>query len=91
MTLQQRLRIAMRDGNLRVADLARWFDRPDPTVRDWVVRGKKPNLTSSDQDDLDRRIGLLERLIKRGRHFPLPPRLPPAERIRRVVEAAAET
>ena len=35
-SFSNRLQAIMRDGNLTGADLARWFDRPDPTVRGWI-------------------------------------------------------
>ncbi len=87
MTFQQRLQKAMDDGNLRVADLARWFDRPDPTVRAWV-RGVTPSGAAQDLADVEHRLNVLVRLIKRRQYFPLPPRLAPADRIATLKEAA---
>lgn len=42
MTLQSRLKKYMRDGNLRVAGLARKLNRPYTTVREWVLYGRIP-------------------------------------------------
>jgi hypothetical protein len=43
MTFQKRLKKCMRRHNMRVADVARWFDRPYTTVREWVLHGRDPN------------------------------------------------
>jgi hypothetical protein len=42
MTLQKRLRRLMRRLDWRVADLAREFERPYTTVREWVLFGRDP-------------------------------------------------
>jgi hypothetical protein len=42
MTFQKRLQRAMRRRGMRTADLARWFDRPYTTVREWVLFGREP-------------------------------------------------
>ncbi len=42
MTLQKRLKRAMKRRNMRVADIARWFDCPYTTVREWVLHGREP-------------------------------------------------
>lgn len=42
-TFQQRLRRCVERGNLTVADLCRWFDRPYATVRCWLVAGREPS------------------------------------------------
>lgn len=54
MTLQKRLKKVMRDRNLRVADLARRFNRPYTTVREWVLHGREPG--EADQRFVDRRL-----------------------------------
>lgn len=88
--LQKRLRKAMQDGNLRVADLARWFARPDPTIRGWVMRGVMPAGAPKDIEDVERRLAALEALIRRRQVLPLAPRLSPSERISRLEAAAVE-
>jgi hypothetical protein len=79
-----RLRRAMRDGNLTVADLARWLDRPHATVRCWT-RGTVPSGAPLDVEHAHEMLGLLERMIDRRLGFPLP-RLSAVERARRLSE-----
>lgn len=85
MTFQQRLKVAMRCGNLTVADLARWFDRPDPTVRGWVMNGGSPGGGPLDIENTYQALDLLEKIIKRRRDLPLP-RMSPSERMKRLNE-----
>lgn len=87
--IAQRLQKAMRDGNLRVADLTRWFARPDPTVRGWT-KGVEPGGAPQDLRDIERRLAALERLIRNGRYFPFETRLSPADRIKRLQDAVRE-
>ena len=86
MTFAERLNRVMRDGNLRVADLARWFERPDPTVRSWV-KGVLPAGGSADMVDIEKRVAALERLLKQKKVLPVPPRTSPRARIRQLQEA----
>lgn len=79
MTIQRRLQTCMRRGNLRVSDLARWFERPHPTVRGWVLKGTRPNGGPHDIEHVAQLLALLETLIQKKRGFPLP-RLSPRER-----------
>ena len=60
MTFQARLKIAMRKGNLRVSDLARWFGRRHSTIRGWVIDGREPAGTSFDRAGLE---SLLDQLM----------------------------
>lgn len=84
-TLQQRLRWCQKRGNLTVADLARWLDRPYPTVRTWVENGSEPGGGPVDAEAVYGRLATLESLIN-GRpaggtmRFPVP-RLSPKGRI----------
>lgn len=55
VSLQQRLKRAMKQGELRVQDLARWFERPYPTVWGWVD-GHEPVW----DEGLERLLGQLE-------------------------------
>ena len=57
MTLQKRLKAIMRRRNMRVADLARWFDRPYTTVREWVLYGREPG----EDKHIAKRMAALER------------------------------
>lgn len=52
MTFQGRLKRAMEGGNLRIADLARLFERRHSTVRGWVIDGREPAGTPADIRDL---------------------------------------
>jgi hypothetical protein len=38
-SVSERLNRLLTEGNLTLADLARWFDRPYPTVRGWLQGG----------------------------------------------------
>lgn len=72
MTFQDRLKACMERGNLTVADLARWFDRPDPTLRGWVNNGIKPTCPSCDMADIMSSLTDLETRIRRKEGFPVP-------------------
>ena len=80
MTIQDRLKVCMVKGNLTVADLARWFDRPDPTIRGWVNRGVKPNCPARDLAWLLAGLSTLEFMIKQKKGLPVP-RMSQRERI----------
>ena len=79
MKLEARLKALMRDGNLTVADLARWFQRPDPTVRGWA-RGVAIGGGALDKQVVSNAVHELEVLLKKKRVLPVP-RLSPTERI----------
>ena len=83
-TFGERLKAVLRDGNLRVADLARWFDAPHPTVRGWLVDGWDPGGAPMDRAHIYRMLGILESRVRQKRGFPLP-RLSPKERIYRLM------
>lgn len=80
MQIQNRLLWCMRHGNLTVADLARWLERPDPTVRGWVKNGGRVGAPEQDVQELERSLGQLETMIKTRRGFPVP-RMSPIDRI----------
>lgn len=80
-----RLKAVLRDGNLRTADLARWFDVPYPTVREWLVNGRSPSSAPQDRDHIYEMLEILEHRIRKKQGFPLP-RLSPSDRIRRLHE-----
>ncbi len=61
MTFQKRLKAAMRRRNMRVADVARRFDRPYTTVREWVLNGRIPDGTERDRRAIDRILETLEK------------------------------
>ena len=61
MTFQKRLKAAMRRRNMRVADVARQFDRPYTTVREWVLNGRIPDGTERDRRAIERILEALER------------------------------
>lgn len=62
-TFQKRLQKVMRRRNMRVADVARWFDRPYTTVREWVLYGRIPYGDGSavDWKRIERRLVAMER------------------------------
>jgi hypothetical protein len=74
-----RLQSIMKDGNLTGADLARWFDRPDPTVRGWI-RGYELRGPPLDAAYVEAQLDKLERLLKRKQGLPVP-RMAPGKRI----------
>jgi len=76
----QRLQSIMRDGNLTGADLARWFDRPDPTVRGWISGAHDLGGAQLDVAYIEAQLGKLEKLLKNKSGLPVP-RLTPSERI----------
>jgi hypothetical protein len=80
MTFQARLKKCMRGGNLTVADLARWFERPHPTMRSWVEQGVEPGAGPLDAAMAWATLDKLERLIACNNKFPVP-RLSPQARI----------
>lgn len=71
MSISARLQRVLRDGNLTVADLARWFDRPYPTVDGWVKKGLMPRGGPQDSKQVLIKLGRLETLIKRKK-LPVP-------------------
>lgn len=79
-TFQQRLQAAVQGGNLTVADLARWFDRPHSTVSFWVRDGKEPGGGPLDAALVAAQLATLERLIKKKKGLPVP-RLSPQKRM----------
>ena len=87
-SFQNRLVAAQRGGNLTVADLARWFDRPHATVRTWVQDGIEPGGGPIDIKHTQELLGLLEALIKRKKGFPVP-RLSPQKRIAHIRQIRA--
>lgn len=70
MSVQARLRQCMVRGSLSVADLAKWFDRPYPTVRSWVQWDTEPR--GPRLGSIETNLLLLEKLIKQKRGFPIP-------------------
>lgn len=87
-TFQERLQHCMRKGNLTVADLARWFDRPDPTMRSWVEQGVEPGAGPMDAAMAWATLDKLEKLIAKNSKFPVP-RLSPQKRIAYLKELRA--
>lgn len=80
MTFQKRLHNVLQRGNLRTADLARWFDRPHATVSEWIKNGREPTGGPKDVEQIFDRLERLEHLIEHTQKFPLP-RLSPSQRI----------
>lgn len=73
MTLQKRLRTAKSLGDMAVADLALWFDRPYPTVRCWLEQGYQPR--GPGGKEALRRLAILEVAIASRQGFPIPANL----------------
>lgn len=66
---KQRLLRAQRQANFTVADLARWFERPHPTVRCWT-KGTRPSGGHLDVARTEKALTKLETLVRR-RKLPL--------------------
>lgn len=69
-TFQERLQAVRHDGNLRVADLARWFDRRQSTIDGWL-KGSSVTGPPRDVTQVVERVAMLEMAIKL-REIPLP-------------------
>ena len=67
----KRIRWCVKEGRLTTADLHHWFDRPYATVRTWRIDGRIPH--GPYGEDADEALAVLERLIKTGKKFPVPP------------------
>lgn len=82
MTLQTRLQTITQAGNLTSADLARWFRRPDATVRGWIIKGIRPGGGPLDIKSVEKGTARLEALLAKG-ILPLKP-LRPVEKRKRL-------
>lgn len=69
---QERLRRCLDQGNLRIADLARWLERPNATVSTWVNKGRLPSGPAMEMAWLEARLKTLEKRIKTRDGFPVP-------------------
>jgi hypothetical protein len=70
--ITDRLLAVMAAGNLTVADLARWFGIPDPTVRGWVRRRVALGGAPRDIADMLGMLKDIETRVARKRGFPVP-------------------
>jgi hypothetical protein len=78
-----RLQSLMRHGNLTGADLARWFNRPDPTVRGWISGEHKLGGAALDTAYIIAQLVRLEKMLKKHQGLPVP-QLTPSARIKYV-------
>lgn len=67
----KRLQWCIKHGDMTIADLHHWFERPRSTVRAWVLLGKEARDLPSGF--LQKRLELLEKRIKARDGFPIPP------------------
>ena len=74
-----RLNRLLARGNLSIADLARWLDKPHATVTVWVHGRGNPAGTSMDRVCVEHEVNRLEGLLKVG-DLPVP-YLPRTERL----------
>lgn len=75
MLFQQRLRACVRKGDLQVADLHHWFDRPRATVRYWLLSKDAARYEPHDDPkgrDAWTRLKLLEWGVENNDGFPVP-------------------
>jgi hypothetical protein len=70
MSTQSRLKACMKNGRMTVADLALWFDRSYPTVRNWVQFGTAPHGPRNEKFLAE--LELLEKLIRKREGVPVP-------------------
>lgn len=78
-SFRERLERVLDVGNLRVADLARWFDRPYSTVKSWML-GHEPMGPPGDLREVFAALVRLEAAII-ARELPLP-RMPAQRRLK---------
>ncbi len=78
MKIDTRLQAVMRGGNLTIADLARWFQRPHPTVRGWV-HGTGVGGPHRDVQAIHDRLENIEIRLKKKKGLPVP-QMSPARR-----------
>jgi cyanate lyase len=69
LTLAERLLACMQRGDLSLADLAHWLDRPYATVRTWVYDDRYPH--GVYWRTIDDRLKLLEHEIVTRTHIPV--------------------
>ncbi len=60
MTFQKRLKTCMKRHDMRVADVARHFDRAYTTVREWVLYGREPSGPEREREKMEKRLQALE-------------------------------
>lgn len=71
MTFHSELTKAMRDGNMTVADVSRWFGVPYQTARGWAL-GAEPRGGLLAVKALHVALARLGRLVQGKKGFPLP-------------------
>jgi hypothetical protein len=74
VNLADRLNRLLARGNLSIADLARWLDRPHATVSVWVHGRGSPAGTKKDREQVEREIKRMEGLMGKGLPVPFLPR-----------------
>ena len=77
-TLSKRLQEVMQEGSLTKRDLQRWFDRPYPTVRFWIIGKHWP--WEIWRDDVEAKLRALELLVRQRKYLPVPPSFSPRDR-----------
>jgi len=82
LTFGERLNACAVRGNLTTADLARWFDRPYPTVRSWVIDGWSPGDGPGTRARMNERLAALEKMLRS--HGGELRRLPQSDRVLRL-------
>ena len=70
-TFTDRLQWCIKHGDMTIADLHHWFERPRSTVRAWVLLGNAARDLPSGF--IEKRLLLLETRIKARDGFPIPP------------------
>lgn len=73
LSFSERLGVVLAEGNLTVSDLARWFERPRPTVAGWVRGGEVGReLAPLDAAFVSAQLVVLERRLKKREGLPVP-------------------
>lgn len=72
-SFSNRLAVVLAQGNLTVSDLARWFERPRPTVAGWVRGGEiGRELAPLDAAYVSAQLAALEKRLKKREGLPVP-------------------
>ena len=77
-TFTQRLQWCIKHGDMTIADVHHWFERPRATVRTWVLDGREARTTPSNY--IEKRLADLEEKIRARKGFPIPASLSPGKR-----------
>ena len=70
MNNKRRFEKILRDGNLTVADLARWLKKPYATVNGWV-KGGNIGGPIGDREFISHELNRIESMLKKRKQLPI--------------------